>query len=402
VVVRGSRKSVIARCTLDSAVSTVIESLEGRSLFSASTIQSLPFVLDFSSDRGEVLDKDGQGTGFTRIQTNRLGTEYDASKIDLDTTGGVLKITTSGTSAAGGNYNGDNTLVNGLETQFDATTSGWSVTARLKGPLSFIDNPSEQAGITFGPDQDNYVKLVAVAQPNGQFLQFIDEQTTNGVFSHALQGSNINNTYTSIGSFASITTLDLRLVGDANTGKVSAFYSVNGGAFVKIAAELTLTGSKKTAFFSAAGRAGLIAMHKNDLGPMTATFDKFEIQAGAPVAQTPQIISSDPADGQIDVPRDFPIRNSLYLPNAGGGVDASTLTSTNVKLFRTSDGVAVSGDIGTSGGGDTITFAPSVLLDANTNYTFVVTSGVKDTSGAAFAPYQISFTTGTQVTQVDQ
>ncbi|MGB7156561.1 MAG: choice-of-anchor D domain-containing protein, partial [Tepidisphaeraceae bacterium] len=373
----------------------VIESLEGRRFFSASTIQTLPFVLDFGSDRGEVLDKDGQGTGFTRIQTNKNGTQYDASKIDLDTAAGVLKITTTGTSAAGGNYNGDNTLVNGLETQFNATTNGWSITARLKGPLSFIDNPSEQAGIMFGPDQDNYVKLVASARSSGTAIQFIDEQTTNGVHSHALQGSNIDNTYTNVGNFASINTLDLRLVGDAASGKVTAFYSINGGAFVKISQELTLTGTKKGQFFSSAGRAGLIAMHKNDIGPMTATFDRFEIQAGVPVGQQPSITASDPADGQTNVPRDAAVRNSVNLPTPGAGVDDNTLNANTVKLFRTSDGQLVPGDIDTSGGGDTINFAPTVLLDPNTNYTFQITSGVKDTSGASFVPYTISFTTGT-------
>src|SRR3954466_6718517 len=135
----------------------VLETLEGRRLFSATTIQSLPFILDFGSDRGEVLDKDGQGTGFTRVQTNKLGTEYQPALIDLDTAGGVLKLTTTGTSAAGSNTNGDNTLVNALETQFNATTSGFKITTRLSGPLSYIDTPSEQAGIMFGPNQDNFI-----------------------------------------------------------------------------------------------------------------------------------------------------------------------------------------------------------------------------------------------------
>src|SRR6266545_4758280 len=83
----------------------VLEALEGRTLFSATTIQTLPFLLDFSSDRGEVVDKDGQGTGFTRVQTNKLGTQYQPALIDLDTTAGVLKLTTTGNSTAGSYYN---------------------------------------------------------------------------------------------------------------------------------------------------------------------------------------------------------------------------------------------------------------------------------------------------------
>src|SRR5438552_12814422 len=113
------------RENLFSACIPVLENMEARQMLSATTIQTLPFVLDFGSDRGEILDKDGQGTGFTRIQTNKLGTEYQQSLIDLDTTASVLKMTTGpGTSTSGSNSGSDNTLVDGLETQFDGTVSG--------------------------------------------------------------------------------------------------------------------------------------------------------------------------------------------------------------------------------------------------------------------------------------
>ena len=49
---------------------------------------------------------------------------------------------------------------------------------------------------------------------------------------------------------------------------------------MKLTQELTLTGAKKAAFFNTAGRARLIAMHKNDSGPITVTFDRFEIERG--------------------------------------------------------------------------------------------------------------------------
>src|SRR5207253_3728714 len=99
------------------------------------------------SDRGELLDKDGQGTGFTRVQTNKNGNQYQPSLIDLDIANGVLKLTTTGNSANASNTNNDNTLVNALETQFNGSTSGFKITTRLKGSLAYIDQPSEQAGI---------------------------------------------------------------------------------------------------------------------------------------------------------------------------------------------------------------------------------------------------------------
>jgi hypothetical protein len=42
---------------------------------------------------------------------------------------------------------------------------------------------------------------------------------------------------------------------------------VNGAGFQKFTQELTLSGTKKTEFFNATGRAGIMAMHKNDLAP---------------------------------------------------------------------------------------------------------------------------------------
>src|SRR5207248_5003021 len=123
--------------------------------------------------------------------------------------------------------------------------------------------------IYFGPDQDNYIKLVAISQPsngtNKQFLQFADEQTTSGVFSHTVSQ------LVSIGDFSTINTLDLQLVGDASTAKVNAFYAANRGAFTQLPGTVTLSGAKYNAFFNATGRAGLIQLHKNNIGPITVT-----------------------------------------------------------------------------------------------------------------------------------
>ena len=64
---------------LASACLSVIEVLEERRLFAyPSTVQPLPYSLDFSSDRGGILDKNGNGTGFTRVQANKNGNEYQS------------------------------------------------------------------------------------------------------------------------------------------------------------------------------------------------------------------------------------------------------------------------------------------------------------------------------------
>ena len=56
-----------------------MEPLEERRLMAgdASVVQSLPFSLEFDGSRpGTILDKDGEGTGFTWVQPNTAGNEY--------------------------------------------------------------------------------------------------------------------------------------------------------------------------------------------------------------------------------------------------------------------------------------------------------------------------------------
>lgn len=396
----GTANTVVAHDLLDHAVNAVVETLEGRQLMAgdSSFVTALPFQLEFDQPSGGMLDKNGNGTGFTWVQPNKLGNEYQPQNINLNTATGILYLTTTGTSTAGGPYDGDNTLTNGLQTQFNASTGAFTIRTRLVGPLGYIDAPSEQGGILFGPDQDNYVKLVAVAQPGGTFLQFIDETKPGSSFVHQISSSA---SLTNIGSFANIQTLDLELVGDASTGKLQAFYRVNGGALTKLSQEITYSGSTKANFFNATARAGIIAMHKNDAGAITVGFDRFEILAGSPSSNRPSITGARPGPGQTGVARDTFIATDVKLPTPGAGVDAATLTDATVKLYRTSDHALVSAHLNTTGGGDAIVLQPTVLLDANTSYTFEINDGVKDTSGAAFVPFVMTFTTGTATAQGD-
>ena len=391
-------------CAAVAAARPVMENLEGRQLFAgdASIVQSLPFVLEFDGPAGGLNDKHGEGTGFTWVQPNKNNNEYQPNLIDLVTAQGVLNLTTAGSSTTGSNWEDDNTLVNALHTQFDATSGSFTIAARLKGSpnLSFIDIASEQGGIIFGPDQDNFVKLVALGQGSGgQFLQFIDEQKSSATtYTHSLNGAS---SMTNVGPFANIQTLDLLMSGDAATGKLTAFYRVNGGPLTKLSQEITLFGAKKDAFFSAAARAGVVAMHKNSSGPITVGFDRFEVVRGAPVVTRPTVTATRPADGTHDVPRDGFVAADVRLPSPGHGIDPATLNAASVRLYRTGDGQPVAANLNTSGGGDAIVLQPTGLLDAGTSYTFEVTDALRDTGGAPFVPFSMTFVTGTAVTPTD-
>jgi regulation of enolase protein 1 (concanavalin A-like superfamily) len=375
---KGRNRSLLSACI------PILEGLETRQMLSVST---LPINLDFSSDQGGILDKDGQGTGFTSVQVNKNANQYQPNLIDLNTTTGVLKITTTGTSTAGSNAGADNTQVDALQTQFNGTSGVFTIQSRLIGPMNYLAASYDQAGIYFGPDQDNYVKLVAIDNGGSQVLQFKDELagSTTSVLPASAQAVNI-------GSFSSINTLDLRLVGDPSTGIVTAYYSVNGGTFSKISSSLTLTGANKTNFFNSASTAGVIQAQKNNLAPITAVYDSFSVTSGGTVSIThPSVTAVRPLNGSIAVSRDAFIAADVNLPNSG--IDPTTLNG-NVLLYRTSDHTLIPGVANTSGGGDAIVFTPSNLLDANTNYTFQVTGGLKDTTGSTFTAFTSTFTTG--------
>ncbi len=378
------------------AIASVVEKLEERRLMAS----QLPYTLDFDVEKGGILDKDGQGTGFTSVQVMNDGTQYQPSQIDLQTVTGVLKLTAKGTATAGSNYDGDSSLKNGLETSFDASAAGgFTMSVRLKGPLTNFNFNNNQAGITFGVDQDNYVKLVATNISGGNYVQFVDETKTGSSYTHSIS---LANSLYNIGPFNAVESLDLILVGDPASGKVSAFYRVNDGPQVKVAAELTLTGTKKTAFFNTEAKAGLIVIKKSNNSPdFTATFDRFEITAGTPLTNRPAVIATRPSNTDTGVSPDAFVAADINLPTPGKGVDSTTLTSDSVRLYRTSDHQLVNAVLNTDAAGGSIVLQPTDSLDPNTSYTFEINDLLKDTNGAGFLPYTMSFTTGQVTAQPD-
>jgi hypothetical protein len=112
----------------------------------------------------------------------------------------------------------------------------------------------------------------------------------------------------------------------------------------------------------------------------------------------PSVPDSFPRNRTVGVKRDAAIVADVFLPNVGKGVNATTLNSTTVQVYQTFNKERVDGNFNTTGGGDAIVFQPTALLKPNTNYTFRVTEGVKDESGATFLPFSTTFTTGTAFT----
>ncbi|MEM6316012.1 MAG: Ig-like domain-containing protein, partial [Planctomycetota bacterium] len=354
----------------------------------------LPYVLDFDRFRGGVLDKDGSGTGFTVVQGNTAGNEYQQSLIDIKIGAEVLSLTSSGNAAFGGNYRDDNTLTNGLQTQFDASAGPFTVSTTIRGPLDYIDINNEQAGILFGPSQDNYLKVVVGVVNGNTVIQFLDEQDTGGGIFHqnGLSGLTVPINTASITS-----SIELSLTGDPATGVFTAGYRVDGGTFQSIPGSVTFTGAQKDSFFRDEARAGVLVIHKNDVGPITVDFDQFKIEQIS--SDRPTVAGINPENSATDVLRDaFVATTGLNLVDSG--LDAATVNTNTVELIRNSDNSKVPAVVNTTGGGDAIVLTPTALLDPNTTYTFRITNGVLDEDGLQMVPFTSTFTTGATATPV--
>ncbi|WP_287127937.1 hypothetical protein [Candidatus Cyanaurora vandensis] len=233
-------------------------------------------VLNFNQTYpGTLTDVDGEATGFTATQRNKNDTfsstaSYVPSLLDLDTTGlGTLSVTTT----SGSNGSTDNTLNNGLNVSFDGRAGRFTVSTRLVGPLADLNLPFQQGGVVFGPDQDNFVKLVAVAQSNGTpGIQFYGEQKAVG----STLGSIVM-----VPNPSTIETLDLVLTADPSLGTVQAAYRAVGPGFdtglVTLPTTWTLTGGAVGRFFTQQSRAGIMTTSKSGT-VVNLVFDRFAVE----------------------------------------------------------------------------------------------------------------------------
>jgi hypothetical protein len=130
----------------------------------------------------------------------------------------------------------------------------------------------------------------------------------------------------------------------------------------------------------------------------------FNIQLNVVDSLKPYVISSNPPNGAKDVSITTVsiAANNLHVPPVAGfqgGVDNSTINGSTVKLLKMIDATTteVAGTVQGTGGGDAISFSPKLSLEPNTKYKLTISSGVKSYAGAAFTPYETSFTTGAAV-----
>ena len=130
---------------------------------------------------------------------------------------------------------------------------------------------------------------------------------------------------------------------------------------------------------------GLFAVVRN--------FARHENARQAEYKMRPRVTLTRPA---ADAERVVPVTGivaEITIPTSAG-VDPSTLAA-GVTVVRERDGQTVPALANTTGAGDAIIIKPLHLLDPGERYTFNVTEQLKDTSGASFVPYSMSFRVAT-------
>ncbi|MEM8872805.1 MAG: kelch repeat-containing protein [Planctomycetota bacterium] len=376
---------------LKAAWSPIFEKLETRKLLADVTLVDLGFD---TSTPGTLVDTDGEGTGFAGFQQNDAGDGFNADGLDLDTATGLLRVTTAGNTS---NFRDANTHQNVLEKSFDATAGSFTAQVRLDGPTTAFDQQFQQAGLTFGPDADHYVKVVAGRWPEGQRIEFLYESTDTA-------GSSIIPFEAKLdaGSLDGQQHIDLRLQINADTGTVSAGYRLPGGDWVDFGTTVTISADDRVAFFATDAKAGIV-QNDSQAAPANIGYDSFSlVRHNGSEADRPTVTGVNPADGATGVTRDIGIFANIAAGTSGGRIDQATLNANTVYLERTDNGQRVTANVQTSGAGDVIILTPSgSVLDANTDYTFVITDGVKDILGNAVVPFTSSFTTGTAGGTID-
>jgi hypothetical protein len=218
--------------------------------------------LSFDAARsGTIADKDGQGTGFPSVEGNKSGTEYKPALIDL--TSGKLKIT----STAGRTTGADNTQNNALQLVFDASSSSYSATGRILGPMSDLTAGYQQKAVYAGPDQDNYIKI--------EIEHRIDK---GGVFITVLR--EINGASATIGQVkvanpAGVSTLDLGIVGTRSTSTLRARYRINGGTWTNLGTNFKPGNVAR--YFAAQSYAGILVSNTGTTKTIVGTYDSFSV-----------------------------------------------------------------------------------------------------------------------------
>ncbi|WP_180272337.1 PKD domain-containing protein, partial [Maribacter sp. 4U21] len=259
---------------------------------------ALPYNLTFDGEEGGLAD-----TGFTMVDDPSARIPEDGSIFNTDVPGfepnqltlsnGNLIITANKGIAyvKPAASTETNSQINTLGVGIDASLYGnFSISTTIVNPYTDTDNDSEQAGVWFGLDEDNFVKLVANGNSQVELrseLATISADTDQVI----VTVPDLN-----------ISSVKLRLYVDKLNDLLVAFYTLNGGAETELGSlplpDSYIDGNEDYLDLSFAGI--FATKRREDAGTLVAyTFEDFGIQSDNVVTFEPVNINFSRA---IDIP----------------------------------------------------------------------------------------------------
>ncbi|WP_375583359.1 malectin domain-containing carbohydrate-binding protein [Cyclobacterium xiamenense] len=248
-------------------------------------LQSLPVNLDFTQDQGKL-----SGTGFTMVlePSTPLATpsdpvvpgyepgliSRDAAGLSITSTKGIFFSQPTGSPSS----NNTNSQVNALGVGLEVPTGKFSVSTTLINPDFSVSsgNSSQQAGLWFGKNEDQYVKLVVVKNgtANQRKIQLQVENMDNTTTQTAFLEINTSNLPTETGP------ITLRLEFDPVANTVQGFYRLGEGEEVLVSGPEGDSRAVPAAYFSGQTYTGIFTSHRNAAAsdPITVLFTDFAVE----------------------------------------------------------------------------------------------------------------------------
>ena len=299
-----------------------------------------PFVLDFNGTEGGLPDRAGAGTGFRMADppsarltvdgpvSNPAVPGYEPSRLQvlngrLNVTAnrGIAFLTSAQTLRT-------NSQLNALGVGVDANARRLSVETTIVSP--FMGDKSQQAGLWYGLNEDNFVKLAVV---NGTVEM---RRELNG--QSILVAPNPDYATTAVIPNLGASTVRLRFQLDNVAKTIRGFYSINGGAEVQVGG----TGFAPAVPGLFAGRtvgstpgisfAGIYTTYRNmgdpnftavPAGVPVYAFEDFRVQSAEPVSNT---LAFSPASLGYTVTQGGSAAPRTATLSASAGTPAVTLT----------------------------------------------------------------------------
>ncbi|MCK0146239.1 PKD domain-containing protein, partial [Arenibacter sp. F26102] len=344
-------------------------------------VTTLPLNLAFDGSEGGLIDNNGNGTGFTMADShsgNRLTEDlpistsgvngYEPSKLNIVNSNLVL------TSSKGIAYVDNNAQVNTLGVGLQNISTPLTIETKLLGIVT--GGGSAQAGIWFGADDENFVKL----NVNGDNIEMRREiggiSLNGGTSPDQIALSNVG---------VSGNDVTLRLVIDPIASTLTAYYAIDNGTFVQLTKtnydnlvlpQEYLDGKQLSIENGSASFAGVYTTYRNGTS-FDTTFDYFSV--------------SEENNPPVIVDQNFAVAEDATLNSVVGTVVATDEGSLTYAITAGNGG----GVFAIDGSNGEITLLTA--LDYDTTPQYVLTIEVSDGTNNVSANITIDVNDGVEV-----